>query len=174
MERDEEWRALFLSALKTLDQATLYFLDECGIDHRLHRLYGWSSRGTQIFQTVNGSRIGRTNVIAALNEGKLVAPFTFSGPCNTALLDDYLKEGLLPLLPKGSVIVLDNAAFHHSSTTAQLVAETGCSLLFLPTYSPDFNPIERVWASCKSLLRKLLPLAPNRALCIDDSLLSFC
>jgi transposase len=68
---------------------------------------------------------------------------------------------LLPALPAGSVIVLDNARFHQSPTTQQLVAAAGCQLLFLPTYSPDLNPIEHLWAAFRTRLRKDLSTAAN-------------
>jgi len=68
---------------------------------------------------------------------------------------------LLPVLPPGSVIVLDNARFHQSPTTLRLVETAGCQLLFLPPYSPDLNPIEQLWAAFKTRLRKNLSPPPT-------------
>ena len=75
--------------------------------------------------------------MAACQNGRLVAPLTFAGTCNTEVVDAYFAQVLLPVLPPGSVIVLDNARFHQSPTTAALVAAVGCARLFLPAYSPD-------------------------------------
>ena len=85
----------------------------------------------------------------------------FQGSCNTEVVDTCFEKVLLPALPPGSGSVLDNARFHQSPTTAALAAAAGCQLLFLPAYWPDLNPIEHLWASFKTRLRKDLPTAAN-------------
>jgi transposase len=127
-----------------------------------------------LYQTVAGKRRGRTSLIAASQGGKLVAPLTFEGTCTTELVDAYFTAVLLPVLPRGSIIVLDNARFHQSPSTAKLVADAGCQLLFLPPYSPDLNPIEHVWAALKARLRPGLPAAADAALFIGQTCLCYC
>lgn len=72
------------------------------------------------------------------------------------LFNFWLANFLLPELTPGHTIVMDNAAFHKSDETRQLIQQAGCELLFLPPYSPDLNPIENVWANIKALIRKVM------------------
>jgi transposase len=144
-----------------LGAVPVFYLDECGVDHRLYREYGRALRGERIYQTVSGKRRERTRIIAASQQGKLAAPLVFQGSCNTEVVDTYFAQVLLPALPPGSVIVLDNARFHQSPTTARLVAQAGCRLMFLPAYSPGLNPIEHLWAAFKTCRRRHLSAAAN-------------
>jgi transposase len=154
--------------------ARVYYLDECGVDHRLYREWGRAPRGERIYAAVPGKRRERTSLIAAAQAGRLVAPLVFQGSCNTEVVDAYFEKVLLPALPTGSVIVLDNARFHQAPTTAALVAAAGCELLFLPAYSPDLNPIEHIWARFKTRLRKDLPTAPDPFLFIANMSQCYC
>jgi len=144
------------------------------VDHRLHREHGRALRGERIYQAVAGQRRARTSIIAASQQNKLVAPWVFQGHCNTEVVDVYFEQVLLPVLPPGSVIVLDNARFHQSPTTQKLVAAAGCQLLFLPPYSPDLNPIEHLWAAFKTRLRKGLATASNPFLFIANMSQCYC
>ena len=159
---------MFRRELAAVAGQEVFYLDECGVEHRLHQEYGRAPRGERLYAEVAGSRRQRTSIIAASQNARLVAPFVFEGSCNTEVVDTYFEKVLLPALPKGSVIVLDNASFHQSPSTQKLVAAAGCELLFLPTYSPDLNPIEHVWASLKTALRRVLPKARNPARVISN------
>ena len=167
-------RWLFRREVQKLAAASVYYLDECGVDHRLYRTHGRAPRSERLYQAVPGRRRGRTSVIAVCHGGRLVAPLTFAGTCNTEVVDAYFEHVLLPVLPAGSVVVLDNARFHQSPTTAQLVAAAGCELMFLPPYSPDLNPIEHLWAALKARLRPGLPAAHDPALFISQTCLCYC
>ena len=131
-------------------------------------------RGERIYEAVSGKRRERTSIIAASQHSKLVAPWVFQGSCTTEVVDAYFEKVLLPVLPPGSVIVLDNARFHQSPTTQRLVEAAGCQLFFLPAYSPDLNPIEHVWATFKTALRKDLSTAANPFLFIANMCLCYC
>ena len=86
----------------------------------------------------------------------------FEGTCNTLLFNDWLEQMLLPDLWVGSVIVMDNATFHKSQKTIDLIWEAGCTPLFLSPYSPDLNPIEKLWANLKRQWRN------NAQLSLDE------
>ena len=106
--------------------------------------------------------------------GRLVSPMVFDGHCNSAVVDAYFSEVLLPSIPRGSVIILDNASFHQSQTTRALAESSGCSLMFLPAYSPDLNPIEHLWAAIKKSLRKNLSNVEDKFLFISDMCQCYC
>ena len=161
-------RWLFRRELEALAGREVFYLDECGGEHRLHQEYGRAPRGERLYAEVAGSRRHRTSIISVAQNARLVAPFVFEGSCNTEVVDACFEKVLLPALPKGSVIVLDNARFHQSPSTQKLVADAGCELLFLPTYSPDLNPIEHLWARLKAALRRILPDSHNPTLSISD------
>jgi hypothetical protein len=143
-------RWLFRRELEKFDGQPVFYLDECGVDHRLYREYGRSPRGERIYQAVAGKRRERTSIISASQQGRLVA------------------------LSPSSVIVLDNARFHQSPTTQRWVEGAGCQLLFLPPYSPDLNPIEHLWAAFKTRLRKDLATAANPFLFIANMYQCYC
>ena len=173
-ERSEVQRWRFQRELEKFNGQPVFYLDECGVDHRLHRESGRAPRGERIYEAVAGKRRGRTSILSASRDGKLVAPFAFQGSGNTEVVEVYLEKVLLPALPPGSVIVLDNASFHHSLTTLKRVAAAGCQWLFLPACSPDLNPIEHLWATFETRLRKDLPTAVNPFLFIADMCLCYC
>jgi transposase len=81
---------------------------------------------------------------------------TYKGTCNAHLFEKWIEKILLPDLKKGQVIIMDNATFHKSKRTKKLIEEAGCQLLFLPPYSPDFNPIEQFWAWFKMQIREVI------------------
>ena|SRR5208283_28043 len=173
-ERHEVQRWLFRRELEKLNAPSLYYLDECGVDHRLYRESGRAPRGERIYEAVAGQRRERTSIISASQHGKLVGPLVFQGSCTTEVVDAYFEQVLRPELPAGSVIVLDNARFHQSPTPQRLVAAAGCQLLFLPADSPGLNPIEHLWAAFKTRRRKDLATAATPFLFIANMSQCYC
>ena len=82
----------------------------------------------------------------------------YQGSCTAQLIETWLENFLLPEVQPGQVIIMDNAPVHKSNKIQELIEKAGCELLFLPTYSPDLNPIEHWWQKIKTAIRKQLPL----------------
>jgi transposase len=125
------------------------YLDETGFAPSTHRQFGWAAKGQRVHGLQSGQQRPRTSLIGAYEQRKLLAPMLFEGTCNTEVFNQWLEHMLLPELTAGSLIVLDNATFHTSKRTKELVEEVGCELLYLAPYSPDLNPIEKLWANLK-------------------------
>jgi putative transposase len=130
-------------------------VDECGLQETIQREYARSPKGKRIFDEKTGNRTSRTSIIAGLYRGEPIAPFYFKGYCNTEVVLVWVKEVLLPCLKQGMTVIWDNASFHNNSQFRQLIESVGCKLLYLPTYSPDLNPIEPWWGVLKSWIRRI-------------------
>jgi len=85
-----------------------------------------------------------------------MAPFTFQGGCNTDIFNAWFEKILLPAIPIGTTLIIDNPAFHKSEKTKEPIKNLGCHLLFLPTYSPYLNLIEHCWHKIKSILMPIV------------------
>ena len=149
-------RQTFIEQLAKWTDETIVYVDEAGMDNREDYGFGWNPRGQRFYALKSGRRQGRVNMIAALCQEQLMAPFTVEGACNRVVFEIWLETCLIPLLKPGQVVVMDNATFHKGGRIEQLIQESGCELLYLPAYSPDFNKIERCWSWLKSRIRKQL------------------
>lgn len=94
-------------------------------------------------------------MIAGLCDQKLIAPFVFEGSCNGLLFERYVEEVLIQTLSAGQTVVMDNINFHKTPQVKKLIESVGCQVLYLPTYSPDLNPIEHWWFKIKHLIRSV-------------------
>ena len=153
MEANTEKRQAFQELTESIPEELLVYIDESGIEEGTCKEHGWSKIGEVIPAQRSGKTHQRLNIIAALNGSEALAPFTFYGSCNTDIFNLWVEKVLLPELKPGQVIVLDNATFHKSKKTKELIEKAGCQLLFLPPYSPDLNPIEKFWAKMKRWIR---------------------
>ena len=141
-------------------------MDECGIDTYLYREYGYAPRGQKVFDQISGRKYKRCGIVAAKMANRILAPFQYSGNMDSTLFAFWFSEQLLPSLEKGTVIVMDNASFHSKKRLISVAQNAGFRLIFLPPYSPEFNPIENFWAWLKRHLRKILPFSSS----FDDAL----
>lgn len=144
----------------------IVYLDESGMDSRDDYGYGWNERGQRFHALKSGRRQHRVNMIAALCNHQLIAPFTIEGACNRTVFETWLETCLLPVLEPGQVVVMDNATFHKGGRIDQLIQDAGCQLLYLPPYSPDLNKIENCWSWLKSRIRKQL----KQSKCLRDAM----
>ena len=154
-ERDENKRAEYLLEIESIDFKDIVYIDESGIDHNMIKEHCWIKRGSELIGERSGKARGRTSVIAALNDNNINAPMTYQGTMNTALFLGWLEKFLVPSLSKHQTVVMDNAAIHKNIKIKEMIEAADCHLLYLPTYSPDFNPIENYWAVMKKNIRKI-------------------
>ena len=118
------------------------------------RRYGRALRGRRLRVGVPHGRWKTITVVAGLRTNGLVAPFVLDGPINRAAFEAYVEKVLVPELRPGDVVILDNLSGHKGARVRALIEAAGAKLLYLPPYSPDFNPIENAFAKLKALLRK--------------------
>ena len=132
----------------------LVFVDESGFAHDMPRTHGYAPRGKRCWGTHNWGAKGRTNVIGAIIKGVLLTVTLFQSTINTPIFDAWVTQDLIPKLPPKSVVVMDNATFHKGTVMQKALEQAGHTLLYLPPYSPDLNPIEKKWAQAKAVRRK--------------------
>ena len=118
---------------------------------------GWGKKNQKLSAKRSGKRYERTNIIAGYVSKKSIAPMVFNGSCNTELFNSWVENFLIKEIESGQYVVMDNASFHKSQRTKDLIESVGCKVIFLPPYSPDLNPIEKFWANMKRWLKDNLP-----------------
>ena len=136
-----------------LDPDRLVFLDETAATTTMARRYGRSRRGQRCRLAVPLGHRRTTTVTAALRSTGLLATTLFEGATNGDRFRDYVADTLVPALKPGDTVVLDNLRVHKVAGVREAVESAGARLLFLPPYSPDFNPIEQAFSKLKALLR---------------------
>jgi len=154
-ERNESLRVEYLKELESIPVEDIVYIDESGVDHNMISEYCWTQKGTRVIGERSGKARGRTSVVAALNVDNLNAPMTYQGTMNTELFIHWIQCLLIPSLSKGQVVIMDNAPIHKNNRIREMIENAGCKLLYLPTYSPDLNPIENYWAVMKKMIRKI-------------------
>jgi len=114
-------------------------------------------RGVKAEDVKRGRKFQRTNIIAGYCNGKFLADWCCPQTTNSVWFEFWFKEFLIPATPKYSTVILDNASFHREKQLRRLLRWKKIKLLFLPAYSPDFNPIEKQWANLKRALADMIP-----------------
>ena len=132
------------------------YLDETGFDTFYYRPYAYALSGQIVKARISGKRYERMSLVAARADGKLIAPMVYKGTMDSSLFEAWFGQFLLKELKEPSVIIMDNARFHRMAVLREMAQREGHIILPLPPYSPELNPIEKVWANIKRHLRKVM------------------
>ena len=129
-------------------------MDEMGSNTSLHELYAYSPRGERAYCSVARNRGKNTTLLSSMSLSGMGPSMLVEGGANGAVFEGYLREMLLPALGEEDVVVMDNLSVHKSERVREMIEGVGARVLYLPPYSPDFNPIEEAFSKIKNLLRK--------------------
>jgi transposase len=131
----------------------LIFLDESGVTTEMTRRYGRATCGERVHEGTPAGHWRTLTVLGAIRQSGWVATMTIEAATDGDIFQAYLEQVLCPQLQPGDMVVMDNLSAHKVSGVRELVEDAGAELLYLPPYSPDFNPIEQCWSKFKQLLR---------------------
>lgn len=145
----QSWRELVAG----IDPACLVFVDESGVTTEMTRRYGWGPRSERVREAVPAGHWRTLTVLAALTTEGVLASMSIESPTDGDVFLAFVEQALGPQLQPGHVVVLDNLAAHKVDGVRRSIESRGASLLYLPPYSPDFNPIEQAWSKLRQLLR---------------------
>jgi len=148
-------RADWEECLPGLDLSKLVFFDESGVNTIMARLYGRCLQGQRLVDSAPAGYYRTYTLMSAIRLDGVVAPMLLDGPVNGETFAGYVEECLVPALHAGDILVMDNLPAHKSVRVTEAVEGAGCTLVYLPPYSPDFNPIENMWSKVKAILRSL-------------------
>lgn len=130
------------------------FIDETWASTNMARTRGRAPRGERLRAAIPHGHWKTTTLVAGLRNTGMVAPMVLDGPINGVAFQAYVDQVLVPDLRYGDVVIMDNLSSHKRPGIRAAIEAAGASLLYLPPYSPDFNPIENAFAKLKAMLRK--------------------
>ena len=138
-----------------MDFEKLVFIDESGAKTNMTRLYGRAKNGTRAVDNAPSGHWNTTTMISSMRLDGSTACMVVDGATDTEIFQVYVKHILLPTLKPEDIVVLDNLSAHKNQKTRELIESVGAQVWFLPPYSPDLNPIEKMWSKIKAILRTL-------------------
>jgi transposase len=154
-ERDEEVRGLWRWLASRFDARRLVFVDESGFNTSMRRLRARAPKGKRAYGKVPRNRGKNQTLIAAITlEGAMGESMTVEGGTDALAFETYVERFLAPSLSEGQVVILDGLGAHRTEKVEELIEGRGADLVFLPSYSPDLNPIEEAFSKIKNLVRK--------------------
>jgi transposase len=154
-ERDEEQRGLWRWLVTRFDVRRLVFFDESGMHTSMDRLRSRAPRGLRAYGKVPKNRGKNTTLIASMSLCGMGEAMCIEGATDSEAFEVYVEHFLAPSLSEGQVVVLDKLGAHRPKRIRELIEDRGAELVFVPSYSPDLNPIEEAFSKIKNILRKL-------------------
>ena len=153
-EQNDATRATWREQMKQLLSQDLVFVDETGSHIAMTPLYAYAPRGQRALGKVPRNYGAMMTLIASLSTQGMGEAFLLDGAADGAAFEIYVEQLLAPSLRPGQIVILDNLSIHQGPRVKQAIEARGCRLLFLPTYSPDFSPIEEAFSKVKTFLRR--------------------
>ncbi len=150
-DKREQWHG-YTAAIQA---ERLVFLDESGVNVDMARHYGRGKGGQRVVDHVPLNTPKSTTILSSIRLNGEMATTTFQGGTTGDKFLAYLKDVLIPTLHPGDIVVMDNLRTHHMQAVKELLRHAEVEVLYLPPYSPDLNPIEKLWSKIKAILRKL-------------------
>jgi transposase len=138
-----------------MDGGSLVFIDESSINIGMTRLYGRACGEERVIDYVPDVRYDRVSILSSMRLDGTLVPLTFKGTLDGQLYITYIEQFLAPTLRKGDIVIMDNASPHKVKGVVSAIEEKGAFVLYLPTYSPDLNPVEKLWSKIKTHLRSV-------------------
>ena len=136
------------------DPERLFFVDESGLSTKMARLRGWAPKGERCRASVPHGHWKTTTFVGALSLSGMGAPMLLDGAMDGEAFLDWCEQMLAPLLEPGDSVIMDNLPAHKVAGVREAIEATGATLIYLPPYSPDFNPIENAFSKLKAHVRK--------------------
>ena len=154
-ERVQQLRVDFWQKVRDIPVEDLVFLDEAGINLALIRLYARAPRGQRAQGSRPHQRGKNVSMIGAISLKEIIASINLLGSTDGLTFEAFVIRKLVPKLWKGATVVWDNCSIHKGKEIEKAITDVGAQLIYLPPYSPDFNPIEKLWSKVKNTLRSI-------------------
>ncbi len=153
-----------MKIIQDIDNHNFVFLDESSAKTNMTRLYGRAFAGNRCVDSAPHGHWKTTTMLSSVRLDGSTECVVFDGAVNSALFRTYVEEMLAPQLREGDVVVMDNLSAHKDQKAICSIEKRGATVLFLPPYSPDLNPIEKMWSKVKSILRAMKARTPEALL----------
>jgi transposase len=145
----EEWE----QCMPGLNLEKLVFFDEIGVNTKMVRLHGRCPQSQRLVAFAPAGHYSNSTLLSGMRLDGVVAPMLIDGPVNAETFAAYIEQCMVPMLEPGDILIIDNLPAHKSERVTAAVEGAGCMLVYLPSYSPDFNPIENMWSKVKASIR---------------------
>ena len=154
-EKVQKQRLDFWGKIQNIVAKNLIFIDQSGVNLALVRLQARSPQGQRAYGNRPNKRGKNVSIIGALGFNGMIAQSSFIGGTDALTFEAFISQKLVPKLWAGACVIMDNCSIPKNNTIRTLIESAGATLLYLPTYSPEFNPIENCWSKIKSILRQI-------------------